>query len=203
MGYIRQLLESGDVYLGEYEGLVRRGAGRIRPGEQGQGVRLPVADQRQAAGLQDGKERLFPLSKYQDRLRELLETKDLCPARGAAQRGAWPGQRGAARCADLAHRVPWLGHRRAGRPGSDDLCVDRRAVQLPHDDRYARAGRYWPADVHLIAKDILWFHAVIWPAMLMALDLDVAQASLCPQLLDQRRAEDEQVAGQLHRFRTH
>ncbi len=28
---------------------------------------------------------------------------------------------------------------------------------------------YWPADVHLIAKDILWFHAVIWPAMLMAL----------------------------------
>ena len=29
--------------------------------------------------------------------------------------------------------------------------------------------KYWPADVHLLAKDILWFHAVIWPAMLMAL----------------------------------
>ena len=35
------------------------------------------------------------------------------------------------------------------------------------------SGRYWPADVHLIAKDILWFHAVIWPAMLMALDLEL------------------------------
>ena len=31
-------------------------------------------------------------------------------------------------------------------------------------------AHYWPAEVHLIAKDILWFHAVIWPAMLMALD---------------------------------
>lgn len=30
--------------------------------------------------------------------------------------------------------------------------------------------KYWPADCHLIAKDILWFHAVIWPCMLMALD---------------------------------
>ena len=31
--------------------------------------------------------------------------------------------------------------------------------------------RYWPADVHLMAKDILRFHAIIWPTMLMALDL--------------------------------
>ena len=29
----------------------------------------------------------------------------------------------------------------------------------------------WPADLHLIGKDILWFHAIIWPAMLLALDL--------------------------------
>ncbi|MFA5158488.1 MAG: methionine--tRNA ligase [Patescibacteria group bacterium] len=29
----------------------------------------------------------------------------------------------------------------------------------------------WPPDIHLMAKDILWFHAIIWPAMLLALDL--------------------------------
>lgn len=29
----------------------------------------------------------------------------------------------------------------------------------------------WPADLHLMAKDILWFHAVVWPAMLIAADL--------------------------------
>ena len=43
---------------------------------------------------------------------------------------------------------------------------------------YARPGedvtdRYWPADFHLIGKDILKFHAVIWPAMLMAADVEV------------------------------
>lgn len=31
--------------------------------------------------------------------------------------------------------------------------------------------KYWPADVHLMAKDIIRFHAIIWPIMLMALDL--------------------------------
>jgi len=44
--------------------------------------------------------------------------------------------------------------------------------------RYARKGedltdRFWPADVHLIGKDILKFHAVIWPAMLLAADIEV------------------------------
>jgi methionyl-tRNA synthetase len=43
---------------------------------------------------------------------------------------------------------------------------------------YARAGedltdRFWPATVHLIGKDILKFHAVIWPAMLMAAGIEV------------------------------
>jgi methionyl-tRNA synthetase len=43
---------------------------------------------------------------------------------------------------------------------------------------YARPGedlteRFWPADVHLIGKDILKFHAIIWPALLMAADIEV------------------------------
>jgi methionyl-tRNA synthetase len=33
---------------------------------------------------------------------------------------------------------------------------------------YPKAKNFWPADLHLMAKDILWFHAVIWPAMLLA-----------------------------------
>ena len=35
------------------------------------------------------------------------------------------------------------------------------------------AWRHWPADVQLIGKDILWFHAVIWPCLLMALDVEL------------------------------
>ena len=34
-----------------------------------------------------------------------------------------------------------------------------------------RRARFWPADCHVIGKDILWFHTVIWPAMLLAADL--------------------------------
>ena len=36
---------------------------------------------------------------------------------------------------------------------------------------YHDFDEYWPADVHMVAKDIMRFHAIIWPAMLMALDL--------------------------------
>ena len=39
------------------------------------------------------------------------------------------------------------------------------------NDKYDDFDRYWPADVHMVAKDIMRFHAIIWPAMLMALDL--------------------------------
>lgn len=42
------------------------------------------------------------------------------------------------------------------------------ALGEPQDDLYKR---FWPADVHLVGKDIIKFHCVIWPAMLMALDL--------------------------------
>lgn len=37
-----------------------------------------------------------------------------------------------------------------------------------HDDDFKK---YWPADVHLVGKEIMRFHTIIWPAMLMALDL--------------------------------
>ncbi|MHB1452462.1 MAG: methionine--tRNA ligase [Saccharofermentanales bacterium] len=84
------------------------------------------------------------------------------------------------------------------RPGLDDLCVSRTTfdwgVKVPFDPKhvvyvwidalsnYITAlgypedndgdfARYWPADVHLVGKEIVRFHTIIWPAMLMALDL--------------------------------
>lgn len=81
------------------------------------------------------------------------------------------------------------------RPGLDDLCVSRTTfnwgVPVPFDtkhvvyvwidalsnyitalgypDRSGDFARYWPADVHLVGKEIVRFHTIIWPAMLMAL----------------------------------
>ncbi|MBI2265471.1 MAG: methionine--tRNA ligase [Armatimonadetes bacterium] len=83
------------------------------------------------------------------------------------------------------------------RSGLQDLCVSRKSVQwgitVPEDPEYViyvwvdallnyisaigylgdeeKFRSLWPADVQLIGKDILRFHAVIWPAMLLALDL--------------------------------
>ena len=42
------------------------------------------------------------------------------------------------------------------------------ALGYPDGELYEK---FWPADVHIIGKDIIWFHAVIWPCILMALDL--------------------------------
>jgi methionyl-tRNA synthetase len=47
---------------------------------------------------------------------------------------------------------------------------------LSDDDTKFR--RYWPADVHLIGKDILRFHAIIWPAILMALNIPLPKTVL-------------------------
>ncbi len=43
------------------------------------------------------------------------------------------------------------------------------------DGRDGQAHQYWPATVHLIGKDILWFHAVYWPCLLMALDMPLPE----------------------------
>ena len=67
---------------------------------------------------------------------------------------------------------------------------------------YARPGedltdRFWPATYHVIGKDILKFHTVFWPALLMAAELRAARARLRPRLpARRRRAQDVQVAGQ-------
>ncbi|MFA5975740.1 MAG: methionine--tRNA ligase [Elusimicrobiota bacterium] len=51
----------------------------------------------------------------------------------------------------------------------DALLNYLTATGYPDDAR--RVEQWWPADLHLMAKDILWFHAVVWPALLMAAGL--------------------------------
>ncbi|MCE5279682.1 MAG: methionine--tRNA ligase [Planctomycetaceae bacterium] len=60
----------------------------------------------------------------------------------------------------------------------DALSNYYTALGLPEigDDYDGRNGRFWPCDVHLIGKDILWFHAVYWPCVLMALDIELPKS---------------------------
>ncbi len=84
------------------------------------------------------------------------------------------------------------------KPGLEDLCVSRTTFKwgIPvtfdeghvvyvwidalsnyitalgyENSAHSDFEKFWPADVHMVAKDIMRFHAIIWPAMLMALDL--------------------------------
>ena len=84
------------------------------------------------------------------------------------------------------------------KPGLEDLCVSRNSfkwgIPVPFDTdhvvyvwvdalsnyitalgyengAYDDYDKFWPADVHMVAKDIMRFHAITWPAILMALDL--------------------------------
>ena len=87
-------------------------------------------------------------------------------------------------------------------PGLEDLCVSRTSLQwgipVPFDPAHriyvwldalsnyitalgyggedsVKMARFWPADLHLIGKDILRFHTIYWPIFLMALELPLPQ----------------------------
>ncbi len=91
------------------------------------------------------------------------------------------------------------------KPGLEDLCVSRTTfdwgVPVEFDpghvvyvwidalsnyitalgygnDKYDDFEKYWPADVHFVGKEIVRFHSIIWPAMLMSLDLPLPQKVL-------------------------
>jgi methionyl-tRNA synthetase len=53
----------------------------------------------------------------------------------------------------------------------DALVNYLTAIGYPDD--MPRVEQWWPADLHLMAKDILWFHAIIWPALLIAAGIKV------------------------------
>ena len=58
----------------------------------------------------------------------------------------------------------------------DALVSYLTAAGYPHDA--AKFERMWPADVHVIGKDILRFHAIYWPAFLMAAELPLPKRIL-------------------------
>ena len=80
----------------------------------------------------------------------------------------------------------------------DALTTYMTGVGFP--EREGEFARFWPADVHLIGKDIVRFHAVYWPAFLMSAEPAAAQTGLRPWLHPrQGRREDVQVARQCRR----
>ena len=178
---IQQLIDADEIYLGKYEGwydegqeeFVTESAARdnefkseindkplVRYSEENYFFRLSKWIPRLIEYIETNKNFVRPTSRRNEVLSKLRQgVDDLCISRASEKLGGW----GIPLPNDASHSVyVWI----------DALSNYYTALGWPEvgDEHDAENTKYWPADVHLIGKDILWFHTVYWPCMLMAMD---------------------------------
>jgi len=176
--YIRALQKNGDVYLGDYAGWFDEsqeeyltetaakeaefkspvtGKPLVRRTEKNYFFRLSAYQDRLLAHIKGNPAFILPESRRNEvlgRLRDGLQDIPISRAVTADPTSQW----GIRMPDDETHRIyVWI----------DALFNYLTAVDTPE------RRHLWPAGLHLIAKDILWFHAVIWPCLLMALKRDL------------------------------
>ena len=167
--YLGALLASGDVYPGRYEGWYDEGQEEYVPEARAARLeyRSPIGGRPLVRRTEENF--FFRLSAYADDLLRLLDERPEFVQPAARRNEA------IARIHDGLHDIPIA---RTGQswgvtlPGHEDhtvyVWIDALFNYVSVVDTPERR-HLWPADVHTIAKDILWFHAVIWPALLLAL----------------------------------
>ncbi len=171
--YIRRLLASGAIYQGDYEGWWDESQEEYLTETTAREANYKSPVSKKPLVRRREKNYFFKLSAYQDHLLAHIEAHPefLQPD---ARRNEVVG-----RIRQGLQDVPIS---RAAEPGStpwgilmpDDpqhriyVWIDALFNYLSTIDTPERR-RYWPANIHALGKDILWFHAVIWPCMLMAL----------------------------------
>ena len=170
----KKLYEQGDIYKGTYEGLY------CIPCEsfwtESQLVDGKCPDCGREVKLVSEEAYFFKLSKYQDRLVKYYEEHPdfILP---------------------ISRKNEMLNN--FIKPGLEDLCVSRTSFKwgipvdfdpdhvvyvwidalsnyitsLGYPESDELMNKYWPADLHLVGKEIVRFHVIIWPCMLMALNL--------------------------------
>ena len=170
----KKLYDQGDIYKSEYEGWYCTPCESFWTETQLKDGCCPDCGR----PVQKTKEEayFFKMSKYQDRLMEYIEThpefiqpesrknemvnnflkpglQDLCVSRTSFTWGI------PVKC-DPKHVIyVWI----------DALSNYITALGYTPDEKGELYNKYWPADVHVIGKDILRFHTIYWPIMLMAL----------------------------------
>jgi methionyl-tRNA synthetase len=174
-----RLVESGDIYLGHYEGwyAVRDEAfyGADELITNAHGLRIapsgaPVEWVREPSYF-------FRLSAWQDRLLALYEANPDFIGPGARRNEVTSFVRGGLTDLSVSRTSFRWGIEVPGDPAHvmyvwlDALTNYLTATGYPDPDA-PRAG-FWPADLHMVGKDIIRFHAVYWPAFLMAAGLPV------------------------------
>ena len=176
---VQRLMDSGDVYLGTFEGWYDAGQEEYYTETKARDVDYvsPISGKPLERATEENY--YFRLSAYQDRLEAMFQSTPGI-VRPEARRNEVLG-----RLREGLQDVPISRTNFAwgiGVPGAGEhviyVWIDAlfnyiTALGLadPDSDWYAARHGYWPATVQVIGKEILWFHAVIWPALLMALDL--------------------------------
>ncbi len=173
--YISRLKEKGDVYLGDYEGWydVSQDEYMTETAAREAGFKSPVTGK--ALVKRTEHNYFFRLSAYQERL---LKHIDANPGfiQPDARRSEVLGRIRTglqdvpvSRAIDPANPATQWGIRMPGDPAQRIyVWIDALFNYLSVMDTPERR-RYWPAQTHMLGKDILWFHAVVWPCLLMAL----------------------------------
>ena len=170
----KKMYDKGDIYKGTYKGKYCTPCESFWTESQLVDGKCPDCGRE----VMDAEEEayFFRLSKYADRVRHLLEDTDFLQPRS--------------RVNEMVNNFI--------KPGLEDLCVSRTSFSwgIPVDfdpghvvyvwvdalfnyttalgfmnDRYHDYDKYWPADVHFVGKEIVRFHSIIWPAMLMSMDM--------------------------------
>ena len=170
----KRMHDNGDIYKGVYKGKYCKPCESFWTESQLKDGKCPDCGRE----VQDAEEEayFFRLSKYADRVQDLLENTDFLEPRS--------------RVNEMVNNFI--------KPGLEDLCVSRTSFTwgVPVDfdpghvvyvwidalfnymtalgfenDKYHDLEAFWPADVHFVGKEIVRFHSIIWPAMLMSLNL--------------------------------
>jgi methionyl-tRNA synthetase len=175
---VRRLIANGDIYLGGYEGWYDEGQEEFVSETEAKNAQYKSVISGKPLTRYSEKSYFFRLTKYAPRVLEHIEKH-----------------------ADFilpeARRNEVLSKLKAG---VEDLSISRATLKwgipMPHDpehvvyvwidalSNYITAlgygsgdeslfKKFWPANVHLIGKEILWFHTVYWPAMLFSLGLEL------------------------------
>ncbi|MCL4372525.1 methionine--tRNA ligase [Candidatus Parvarchaeota archaeon] len=168
--FIRKVWDNGDIYKGEYEGFYCLPDERYITESELVNGKCPDCGRE----VQKIKEEayFFRLSKYKEQIVKLIENGLITPGKNANE--ILSRLKGELKDLDITRKsVSWgikfpFDESHSVYVWFDALLNYLSALNWPDGSEFKE---FWPADIHLVGKEIVWFHSVIWPAMLLAAGL--------------------------------
>ena len=173
-----KLYEKGDIYKGEYKGYYCTPCETFWTESQLEDGHCP--DCGREVEYQEEETYFFRLSKYADRLKELFKEHPEFLEPQFRQKEMLNNfiDKGLSDLSVTRNSFDWGVDVPFDNEHVVYVWIDALSCYLSaigYGDDKAKFERYWPAGVHLIGKDIVRFHTIIWPALLMALDLPLPE----------------------------